>query len=581
MENLAIARVLNEIADLLELKAENPFRIRAYRTGAQVIADNPERVADLDEAALLALPGIGKDLAGRIREIAATGTAAFHQELLSEFPPTILEVMRLQGVGPKTVALLYKELGIASVDQLERAASAGAIRTLKGMGAKKEQLILAAIAERKQHAGRHLLGDATVVADGLLAWLREAAPTASFDIVGSLRRGAETIGDLDILATGAPPSIMEHFARYRLVERLLGRGETKSSVLLWKGFQADLRLVAPESRGAALQYFTGSKAHNIALRQRALARGLTLNEYGLFHVATGERVAGETEEGIYAALGLAWIDPALREFRGEIEAAAEGTLPALLRYEDLRGDVHMHSTESDGKNDVETMARAARSMGREYVAITDHTQSLAMANGLDDDRARAHAARIRALHGRIPGMTVLAGIECDIRPDGTLDLADETLAGFDYVVASVHSAFNQSAHEMTARVLKALENPWVDAVGHPTGRLLLRREPHKLDVEALIDAALKHGVALELNGQYDRLDLSDVHARRARDKGVPLIVSSDAHSTKELELLRWSHITARRAWLEPRHVLNARPLAGFRAALRRRRSQVKKTTRRS
>jgi DNA polymerase (family 10) len=573
VENLGIARVLNEIADLLELKAENPFRIRAYRTGAQVIADCPTSVTDLPDAELLALPGIGKDLLGRIREIATTGTAKYHQELLQEFPPTILDMMRLQGVGPKTVALLYKELNIRSLDELEQAAQAGALRKVKGMGAKKEQLILTAIAERKQHVGRHLMGDVAGVADSLVAWLREAAPQATFDIVGSLRRGAETCGDIDILSTGAPPDIMARFTSYKLVERVLGQGETKSSVLLWKGVQADLRLVAPESRGAALQYFTGSKPHNIALRTRALARGLTLNEYGLFDLVSGERRAGETEAGIYDALGLAPIDPALRELRGEIDAAEARTLPALVSLADLRGDVHMHSTESDGRHDVLTMARAARALGHEYIAITDHSQSLAMANGLDDARALAHAARVRALNGQVEGLTLLAGIECDILPDGRLDLADETLAALDFVVASVHSAFQQSAEEMTARMVRAVENPWVDAIGHPTGRLILRREPYKLDVDALIAAAATHGAALEINGQYDRLDLNDVYARRARDRGVPILISSDAHSTTELEQLRWAIATARRAWLAPADVLNARPLAAFKAALRRNRKK--------
>ena len=573
VENLGIARVLNEIADLLELKAENPFRIRAYRTGAQVIADCPGRVVDLPDSELLALPGIGKDLLGRIREIATTGTAAYHQELLQEFPPSILDMMRLQGVGPKTVAMLYKELNIRTLDELEQAAQAGVLRKIKGMGAKKEQLILTAIAERKQHIGRHLMGDAAGVADALVAWLRESAPSATFDIVGSLRRGAETCGDIDILATGAPREIMARFTSYPQVERVLGRGETKSSVLLWKGMQADLRLVAPESRGAALQYFTGSKAHNIAVRQRALARGLTLNEYGLFDVVTGAKAAGQTEEGIYAALGLAYVDPALREARGELDAAEAGTLPLLVSLADLRGDVHMHSTESDGRNDVLTMARAARVLGREYIAITDHSQSLAMANGLDDARALAHAARVRALNGRVDGLTLLAGIECDIRPDGTLDLADETLASLDFVVASVHSAFQQSADEMTARFLRAAAHPSVDAIGHPTGRLILRREPYKLDVDALIDAAARHGVALEIDSQYDRLDLNDVYARRARERGVAILVSSDAHSVAELEQLRWGVATARRAWLSPADVLNARPLAAFKAALRRNRKK--------
>lgn len=666
MENLAIARVLHEIADLLELKAENPFKIRAYRSAADIAAETGERLAAMDEAQLRGIAGIGKDLAARIREIAATGGCAYHTELLQEFPPTILDLLRLQGLGPKTVALLYKTLNIKTIDELEAAATAGALRSIKGMGAKKEQSILKSIADQKQHVGRHLGADAAQVAEALLAWLREQATPLTpgqpvqIDLVGSLRRGAETTGDIDILACGAAPEIMQAFTSYKLVERVLGQGPTKSSVLLWKGFQADLRLVPVESRGAALQYFTGSKAHNIAVRQRALDRGLTLNEYGLFHLpeeATaagaasdgvaaeaaartvaagvagvagvaggdaeaggrasaveiavaggsviasaadqaagqtagqtiaaepgkakpaapaiwGPRVAGETEEAIYEALGLAWIDPALRENRGEIAAAEARLLPRLITHADLRGDLHMHTTETDGKDDLETMARAARALGLDYIAITDHSQALAMANGLDETRALAHAARIRAMNGRVEGLTLLAGIECDIRPDGTMDLADDCLAQLDIVIASVHSAFNQEPAQMTDRMLRAVSNPHVDVIGHPTGRLILRREPYKVDVEALIAAAAAAGVALEINSQLDRLDLNDSYARLAKQRGVTLLISSDAHSQHAFDYLHWGIRTARRAWLEPADVLNTRPLADFRRGLRRNRAKA-------
>jgi DNA polymerase (family 10) len=643
MENLAIARVLNEIADLLELKAENPFKIRAYRSGADIAAESGERLAAMDEAQLRAIPGIGKDLAARIIEIAATGTCAYHAELLKEFPPTILDLLRLQGVGPKTVALLYKSLNISSLEELEAAATSGALRGIKGMGAKKEQLMLKAIAERKQHAGRHLLADAAAVAEAIIAYLRNpvaegaaegtaAAPAAaaapstepgpgsgsgsepargngsapasgataaagvanaaasaycgdsagvSFDVVGSLRRGVETTGDIDILACGAAPDLMSTFTNYRLVERVLGRGETKSSVLLWKGFQADLRLVPPQSRGAAMQYFTGSKAHNIALRNRALTMGMTLNEYGLFRLVdgeggeqvAGEQIAGETEEGLYEALGLAWIEPELRENRGEIAAAEARTLPRLVTRADIRGDLHMHTTETDGKDDIESMALAARAAGHEYIAITDHSQSLAMANGLDEARALKHAERIREIGARIEGITLLAGIECDIRPDGTMDLADDCLAQLDIVIASVHSAFQQEPAQMTERMLRAVSNPYVDVIGHPTGRLILRREPYKVDVEALIAAAATAGVAIEINSQIDRLDLSDAHARLAHQRGVPLVISSDAHSQRALDVLRWGIVTARRAWLEPADILNTRPLTELRQSLRRHRTR--------
>jgi DNA polymerase (family 10) len=577
VENLAIARVLGEIADLLELKDENPFKIRAYRNAAQVVAETGDRVADLDEAGLKGLPGIGKDLAGRIGEICRSGSCTLRQELLVEFPESILELLHLQGVGAKTVALIYRSLNIATLDDLEAAATAGAVRKLRGMGAKKEQLILKAIAERRLHEGRHLLADTADTAEKLVAYLREQAPGAAIEAVGSLRRGTETCGDLDILVSGADASIMDAFTRYPQVERILGRGETKSSVLLGKGFQADLRLVAPESRGAAMQYFTGSKAHNISLRQRAIDQGFLLNEYGLFRTldgdadsdATGERVAGETEEGIYRALGLDYIEPALRENRGEIAAAAAHALPRLITLQDLRGDLHMHTVETDGKDDIETMARAALALGYDYIAITDHSQSLAMANGLDETRALAHATRIREIGSRIDGITLLAGIECDIRPDGSMDLADDCLAQLDIVVASVHSQFNMEPAQMTARMLRAIENPYVDIMGHATGRMLLRREPYQVDVDALLKAAAARGVAFEINSQIYRLDLNDVQARLAKQRGVKLVISSDAHSHRGLEVVRWGVQVARRAWLEAGDVLNTKPLAEFRNALRR------------
>jgi DNA polymerase (family 10) len=571
LDNLGVARILREIADLLEIKNDNPFKIRAYRNGADIAANHPHHLASLDEPGLREIPGIGKDLAARIREIADTGSAAFHRELLAEFPPTILDLLHLQGVGPKTVATLYRELGIRTLADLEHAAADGRIRALRGMGAKKEGLILKALDERKRHAGRHLLPDADEAARALVGYLSERAPQATITPVGSLRRGCDTCGDLDLLASGAERSLMDDFVDYPLVERVLGRGETKSSVLIQGGFQADLRLVPPESRGAALQYFTGSKAHNIALRDRAIDLGFRLNEYGVFRTEDESRVAGESEEGVYAALGLDWIVPELREMRGEIEAAQAGTLPRLIDAADLRGDLHMHTTESDGKDDIRAMAEAAREAGLEYLAITDHSQSLVMANGLDERRALAHAARIRAVDAESCGVRLLAGIECDIKPDGSLDLADDCLAALDIVIASVHSGFNQDHPQMTDRLLRALENPYVDILGHPTGRRILKREPYPFDVTAIVDAAAARGVALEINCQVDRLDLSDVHARLARDRGARLVISSDAHSRIRVGALRWGVLMARRAWLEPVHVLNTRPFDEFRSSLRRNR----------
>jgi DNA polymerase (family X) len=573
VNNLAIARILGEIADLLEIKSDNPFKIRAYRNAADIVANHPHTLADLDAAGLREIPGIGKDLAARILEIAQTGGAAYHRELLAEFPPTVLDLLRLQGVGPKTVATLYRELGVRTLEELEQAAVEGRVRALRGMGPKKEALILKALEERKRHTGRHLLADATEVAEQILGPLRAHAPTADIAVVGSLRRGCETCGDIDILASGADASLMDVFVGYRLVERVLGRGDTKSSVLLWGGYQADLRLVTPEQRGAAMQYFTGSKAHNIALRDRAMSLGLKLNEYGLYRLDGLEAdaaIAGTREEEVYDALGLAWIPPELREARGEIDAAAERRLPQLVERRALLGDLHMHTTESDGKDDIRGMAAAAAAAGLQYVAITDHSQALAMANGLDETRALAHAARIRAVdRDADTGVRLLAGIECDIRTDGSLDLADDCLAALDLVVASVHSAFNQDRDQMTDRILRAIEHPHVDVLGHPTGRLLLRREPYGLDIEAILTAAARHGVALEINSQVDRLDLNDSHARLAKDRGVKLVISSDAHSSRGLGALQWGVVVARRAWLESADVLNTRPFDLFRAGLRR------------
>ena len=571
MDNLAIARILREIADLLEIKDDNPFKIRAYRNGADMAANHPHDLGTLDLAALREIPGIGKDLAARIREIADTGDTAFHRELIAEFPPTVLDLLHLQGVGPKTVATLYRELDIRTLDDLERAAGDGRIRSLRGMGAKKEALILKALDERKRYAGRHLLPDAHDAAAALVAFLRERAPGADVIPVGSLRRGCETCGDLDILASGADAGLMDEFVGYRLVERTLARGETKSSVLIRGGFQADLRIVARESQGAAMQYFTGSKAHNILLRDRAIGLGFKLNEYGLFRLDDDARVASDREDDVYRALGLEWVPPELREARGEIEAAAERRLPRLIDRADLRGDLHIHTTATDGKDDVLTMAAAARDAGLDYIAITDHSQALAMANGLDEQRALDHAARIRALDGAAGGVRLLAGIECDIRSDGSLDLADDCLAALDLVVASIHSAFNQDRRQMTDRLLRAIEHPFVDVIGHPTGRLLLKREPYPVDLDAVVDAAARHGVALEINGHVDRLDLNDVHAKLARDRGVRLVISSDAHSRHALGVLRWGVLVARRAWLRPEDVLNTRPFADFTAALRRHR----------
>lgn len=571
MDNRGISLVFGQIADLLEIKGENVFKIRAYRSASETIGGWPDPVGRLDEKQIRDVPGIGKDLAAKIRELADSGACAYHQELLQQFPPSILDLLRLQGVGPKTVALLYSTLNVASLDDLAAAARDGRIRALKGMGAKKEALILKAIEERQKDAGRHLLPETAAVANELIAYLREGVTEVDFVAVGSLRRGAETCGDIDILAVGGSAGLMELFVAHPRVERVLGHGDTKCSILLSGGYQADLRLVPPASRGAAMQYFTGSKAHNVALRDRAVQHGFKLNEYGLFRTADESVVAGETEEGIYEALGLAYVPPELREHRGELDAARDRALPSLLSLADLQGDLHMHTTATDGRDDLETMAAAACRAGRRYVAITDHSKAMAMANGLDEKRALEQAARVRALNGRFEGLTLLAGIECDILEDGTLDLAEDCLAELDYVVASVHSRFSQDERQMTDRLLKAIECPWVDALGHPTGRLLLKREPVKYDMEQVTAAAARHGVAMEINCQPHRLDLNDAHARLAHERGAPIIISTDAHSVGELGNLQWGVLMARRAWLGAGAVLNTRTIDEFRPLLRRNR----------
>ena len=571
MDNKAIARVFAEVADLLEIKGENAFKIRAYRSAAETVGAWADAVARFDDKQLRDLPGIGKDLAAKIRELAGTGQCRYHQNLLQEFPATILDLLRLQGVGPKTVALLYSALNIQTVDALAAAARDGRLRELKGMGAKKEALILKAVEERASDSGRHLLAGTASLSAELLGYLRGEAPAVEFIPVGSLRRGCETCGDVDILAIGGDPSLMELFIAFPKVERVLGQGDTKSSVRIWGGYQADLRLVPSESRGAAMQYFTGSKAHNIVLRDRAIQHGFKLNEYGLYRTEDDVRVAGQTEEGIYEALGLVWVEPELRENRGEVEAALARHLPRLVSVADIRGDLHMHTTATDGRDDLEAMAMAAARLGYEYIAITDHSKALAMANGLDEDRALQHAEKVRALNGRFEGLTLLAGIECDILPDGRLDLADDCLAQLDVVIASVHSHFSQNDAQMTDRILKALDSPWVDILGHPTGRLLLKREPLRFDMDRILTAAATHRVALEINSQVDRLDLNDARARLAHERGVQLVISTDAHSTTALGNLQWGVHVARRAWLEPSDVLNTRSLDDLKHLLRRHR----------
>ncbi len=562
MENPDFARLLAETADLMEIAGEDPFRIRSYRNAAAAIENLPERLADIlrdPQRDVTSIPGIGKGIAGALKEIAERGSFARRDEMLAKYPPTALELLRIPGVGPKTVRTLWEHYRVSTLEDLARLCEEQKIRELKGMGPKMEQKILAGIAHYRQVAGRFLLSLAAAAAE-------ELAATVNGTPAGSLRRGRETVGDLDILSTD--PEAIERFLAHPSVHDVLAHGGTKASARFGsEGLQVDVRVVAQESFGAALQYFTGSKEHNVALRQRALKMGLTLNEYGLFTLEGERRVAGETEEGVYEALGLAWIPPELRENQGEIEAAERGALPALIELRDLRGDLHMHTRESDGRATLEEMAAAARGRGYEYVAITDHSKALAMANGLDEKRAVAFAAQVRRFNETAPGIHVFSGIECDILRDGRMDLAEDALAELDFVVASVHSYMNLEPQEMTDRLLRAMESPAVKALGHPTGRVLLHRDAYHYEFETVAREAARRGVWLEINSSPERLDLHAALIRRARELGCRFVISTDAHHPKHLANIRFGVQMARRGWLGAADVVNTLPLAEFRAAL--------------
>ena len=562
MENPDFARMLAETADLMEIAGEDPFRIRSYRNAAAAIENLPERLADIlrdPQRDVTSIPGIGKGIAGALKEIAERGSFARRDEMLAKYPPTALELLRIPGVGPKTVRTLWEHYRVSTLEDLARLCEEQKIRELKGMGPKMEQKILAGIAHYRQVAGRFLLSLAAAAAE-------ELAATVNGTPAGSLRRGRETVGDLDILSTD--PEAIERFLAHPSVHDVLAHGGTKASARFGsEGLQVDVRVVAQESFGAALQYFTGSKEHNVALRQRALKMGLTLNEYGLFTLEGERRVAGETEEDVYEALGLAWIPPELRENQGEIEAAERGALPALVEMRDLRGDLHMHTRESDGRATLEEMAAAARGRGYEYVAITDHSKALAMANGLDEKRAVAFAAQVRRFNETAPGIHVFSGIECDILRDGRMDLAEDALAELDFVVASVHSYMNLEPQEMTDRLLRAMESPAVKALGHPTGRVLLHRDAYHYEFETVAREAAQRGVWLEINSSPERLDLHAALIRRARELGCRFVISTDAHHPKHLSNIRFGVQMARRGWLGAGDVVNTLPLAEFRAAL--------------
>ncbi|HTS86687.1 MAG TPA: DNA polymerase/3'-5' exonuclease PolX [Usitatibacter sp.] len=563
VHNADIARAFDEVADLLELQGANAFRVRAYRNAARMTGDTgfdiASRIAKGQE--MPKMPGIGPDLAGKMREIALTGTCAALEDLRREFPAGVTELLRVPGLGPRRVAALHARIHVDNLEELARAASEGRLRELPGFGEKTEQRVLQAVGARLSKARRFRLAIALQYAEPFAAYLGAT-------VAGSCRRMKDTVGDLDFLvASTRPLDAIARFAAYPEVREVIGRGSTKASVILASGIQCDLRVVAPESFGAALHYFTGSKAHNIAVRRLGLARGLKINEYGVFRGK--RRIAGETEESVYASVGLPYIEPELREDQGELAAAAQGRLPCLVALSELRGDLHSHTSATDGRASLEEMARAAHARGLRYLAITDHSRHLAMTHGLDPAGLARQARAIDTLAARVPGIAVLKGIEVDILGDGTLALPDAALARLDLVVAAVHGQFGLSRERQTARILAAMDNPHVRILAHPTGRLIDAREPYDVDMQAIVRKARERGVALEVDSQPERLDLDDTHCRMARDAGVLIAVSSDAHATADFDDLRYGIGQARRGWLERKDVLNTRSLADLRRWLAR------------
>jgi len=575
LDNPEIARTLEEVADILEIQNANPFRVRAYRNAVRTVetVTVPLRRWVEERRPLTDLPGIGKEMAGHIQEMVETGTLGFRDELLAEVPRSLIELMRLPGLGPKKARKIWDDLKIGSVDELEAAAKEGRIAALPGFGAKSQEKILAGIADHRQHGSRFLLPAAERAVEPLLAYLREIPEVERLEVAGSYRRRLETVGDVDLLAIASRPlPVMEGFRAYAQVDKILMAGDTRSTVVLGSGLQVDLRVVPPECYGAALVYFTGSKEHNVKLRRRAVERGLRISEYGAFRVdengeIMGGCVAGREEADVYAAVGLAWIPPELREDRGEIEAAAAGRLPHLIRVEDLRGDLHMHSTWSDGRNSIEEMVEACAARGYEYMVISDHSKSLAMTGGLDAYRLRQQWLEIDEVRARHPGIRVLRAMEVDILGDGALDLEDEMLAGLDLVLVYLHSRLDLPADQQTARVLRALEHPEVNIFCHPTARLINRRKPAEFDLDAVLRRAAELGVAVELNSSPSRLDLKDTHLRLARELGCKVVIDTDSHRTRELDLMRYGVEQARRAGLGPQDVLNTLPFAEFWTAI--------------
>lgn len=572
--NAEVGRIFNELADLLEIQGANEFRVRAYRNAARTI-DNLSHSLDAlvnNGEDLTELPGIGKDLASKIEAIIKTGSLPQLEDLKQQMPGNLVEMTRIEGLGPKRVKALHEQLGIATIEELRQAAEGGRISKLAGFGAKTEESTLADIKRRGDSAEKEKrlkLSTAEELARPLVDHLSKVKGLKKVDVAGSYRRRKETVGDLDILAVcKRGTDVMKAFVEYEDVDRVISKGTTRSTVVLRFGLQVDLRVVPEISYGAALHYFTGSKAHNVAVRKRGVKQGLKINEYGVFRGK--KRIAGRTEEEVYAEVGLPYIEPELREDQGEIEAALEDRLPRLVTLDDIRGDLHSHTKATEGKATLEEMAQAARSKGYEYLAVTDHSQRLAMTHGLDVERLEEQIEAIDALNDRFDGLTLLKGIEVDILEDGSLDLPDTVLRKLDLVVCSVHSKFNLSQEKQTERIIRAINNPQVTILGHPTGRLIGQRDAYQFDVERVMKAAKETGCVLELNAQPERLDLTDVHCRMAKEMGLMVAVSTDAHSTQGLDVMRYGVYQARRGWLEKADVLNTRPLSELKKLLAKR-----------
>ena len=577
VDNKAIANILFETADLLEIDGQDSFRIRSYRNAAQAIENHSQQIKDImaEPKQVLAIPGIGKGMLTNLQELFKTGKLAVQAELLEKYHPSMLQLLKIQGLGPKTIKLIWDAFQVSDVDGVAKLAREGKIRELPRMGEKHEAKLLKAIEDYRRIGGRFLIDAAELECEKLTAYIEKFDGIDKITPAGSLRRGRETVGDLDILVTGKAccsettrQQAISYIAKYPPLMDIIASGDNKISFHLRHGLQVDVRLLPPESFGAAMQYFTGSKAHNVTLRQRALKMGYTLNEYSLSTLEGEKPVAGRTEEEIYGKLKLDYIPPEMRENLGEIDLAQNHSLPQLITQEDLQGDVHMHTVETDGRNTIEEMAEAAKARGYQYLAITDHSKNLAFANGLDDNRAVEHIQRIRDVGKKIDGITIFAGIEVDILADGDLDLSNDVLAQMDVVIASVHSVFNQEPAKMTERLLKAIENPNTSILGHPTGRIQLRREGYQFDMHTVLTAAAKHKVAMELNAYPDRLDLNDVHLRQAKQHGVKIVINTDAHHTSHMEKIRFGVLQARRAWLTKDDVLNTLPAEKFAKAMK-------------